>query len=149
MPNSAEKPRVFKFSEMAKETLWDGKLSRTAVRSDGAMVAVNWHQPGGARKAPHSHPFDQLVLIINGTLGLDVGGHEVVMGPGTAMRIPANVPHTGWTIGNEVVLNIDIFAPAREDYLFLAVNQDEYGAVPANQSKGEIPSLNNKEKATA
>lgn len=137
----SEKPQVFLFSEMPKEILWGGKLSRTAIRSDGAITAINWHQPNTPKKAPHSHPFDQLVLILSGTLGMLIGGEEFVMGPGSAMRIPANVPHTGWTIGDEVVLNIDVFAPAREDYLFLAVNQDEYGVVPANQSKGSIPSI--------
>ena len=80
---------------------------------------------------------------------LAFGASSVVMGPGTAMRIPAGVPHTGWTIGDEVVLNIDVFAPAREDYLFLAVNQDEYGEIPANQSQGAIPSIAGQEKANA
>jgi quercetin dioxygenase-like cupin family protein len=144
----SDKPRVFHFSEMPKEVLWDGKLTRTAIRSDHAITAINWHHPNTARKPPHSHPFDQLVLILSGTLGMQVGDDEFVMGPGTAMRIPANVPHTGWTIGEEVVLNIDVFAPAREDYLFLAVNQDEYGAVPANQARGAIPSVSGT-KATA
>lgn len=135
------KPRLFRWSEMPQEVLWDGKLARTAIRSDGAIVAINWHQPNTPRKPRHSHPFDQLVLIVTGTLMLDLDGEEVLMGPGTALRIPANVPHTGWTVGDEVVLNIDIFAPAREDYLFLAVNQDDYGEVSVPQSKGAIPSI--------
>ena len=137
----SKKLRVFRFSEMPKETIWEGKLSRTAIRSDNAITTLNWHQPGTSRKPPHSHPFDQLVLILSGTFGLQVGEEELVLSAGTAVRIPANVPHTCWTIGNEVVLNIDVFAPAREDYLFLAVNQDEYGPVPKNQSKGAIPSV--------
>lgn len=126
---------------MPKEVLWDGKLTRTAVRSDGAIVTINWHQPHMPRKAQHSHPFDQLVLIVSGTLQMSIGDDEVTMGPGTALRIPANVPHTGWTVGDEVVLNIDVFAPPREDYLFLAVNQSEYGEVQAGQARGEIPNF--------
>jgi len=137
----SQKHRVFRFAEMPKETIWEGKLSRTAIRSDHAITTLNWHQPGTLRKPPHSHPFDQLVLILSGTFGLQVGEEELVMPAGSAVRIPANVPHTGWTIGDEVVLNIDVFAPAREDYLFLAVNQDEYGTIPENQSKGVIPSV--------
>jgi quercetin dioxygenase-like cupin family protein len=146
-----EKLQVFSWSEMPKETLWDGKLLRTAIRSDGAIAAINWHQPNTPRKAQHNHPFDQLVLIVSGTLGMSVGDDEITLGPGTAVRIPANVPHTGWTIGDEVVLNIDIFAPVREDYLFLAVNQSEYGDVPAQQSKGTIPTIadNNSIKVSA
>jgi len=135
------KPRVFKFDQMPTETLWEGKLTRTALRSDEAIVAFNWHQPEAPLKAPHSHPFDQLVIIVSGTLGMRVGEHEIVLEPGSAVRIPANVPHTGWTIGNDVVFNIDVFSPVREDYLFLAANQDEYGDVPEGQSKGVVPSL--------
>ncbi len=144
-----EKPQVFSWSEMPKETLWDGKLTRTGIRSDGAIVAINWHQPNTPRKPQHSHPFDQLVLIISGTLGMSIGDEEVTLGPGSALRIPADVPHTGWTIGDEVVLNIDVFAPIREDYLFLAVNQSEYGEVTARQSKGEVPTIDHENSVEA
>ncbi len=135
------KPRVFRFAEMPKEVLWDGKLARTAIRSDAGIAAINWHQPDAPRKAPHSHPFDQLVLIVTGTLGMQIGDEEYVLPAGSAVRIPGGVPHTGWTIGDEVVLNIDFFAPVRDDYLFLAVNQDEYGPVPEGQSQGLVPTV--------
>jgi quercetin dioxygenase-like cupin family protein len=134
-------PVVYKWDEMPKEVLFNGDLTRTAIRSDGAIVTLNWHKPSDTRHKLHSHPFDQLVLIVSGTLVIVIEDKEYVMGPGTALRIPASVPHTGYAIGDEDVLNIDIFAPAREDYLFLAANQNEYGAVPEKQSKGGIPSL--------
>jgi hypothetical protein len=42
------------------------------------------------------------------------------------VRVPANAPHTGWPLGNDPVLNIDVFAPARKDYLDLVKYQKEY-----------------------
>lgn len=137
----SEPLQVYEWASMPKESLWGGKLVRTAIRSDGAIVTLNWHSPSAERHKPHSHPFDQLVMIVSGTLALFADGKEYVLGPGSALRIPANMPHTGYVIGGETVLNIDVFAPAREDYLFLAVNQSDYGAVPANQATGAIPTL--------
>jgi hypothetical protein len=43
---------------------------------------------------------------------------------GELLYIPARVPHVGRVVGDEVVLNVDIFAPIRDDYLYLAAHQD-------------------------
>jgi quercetin dioxygenase-like cupin family protein len=36
---------------------------------------------------------------------------------GDLLLVPPNVPHSMKVIGNETVLNLDVFSPAREDYL--------------------------------
>ena len=48
-----------------------------------------------------------------------------VSGPGPVLRIPPGARHTAWPKGDEVVLNVDVFAPARSDYLFLTNHQDD------------------------
>jgi mannose-6-phosphate isomerase-like protein (cupin superfamily) len=123
-------PRIFSWSEMPKQTLMNGLFERTALRSDGGLVTLNWFKPNAPKHAQHSHPFDQIALIVTGTLVMVIDGKEHVIGPGSAIYIPKDVPHTGYPQGDEPVLNIDIFAPAREDYLFLAVNQNDWGDVP-------------------
>jgi quercetin dioxygenase-like cupin family protein len=42
---------------------------------------------------------------------------------GEFLYIPAGTPHTGRVAGDEAVLNIDVFAPVRGDYLYLAEHQ--------------------------
>src|SRR6516225_11223367 len=96
---------------MPRESIAGGALTRTAVRTDDALVAFNWIQPGHPEVPHHSHPYDQLALILSGTLELDLDGDVYTVAAGELLYIPAGVPHTGKVIGDEVVLNIDLFAP--------------------------------------
>jgi hypothetical protein len=50
-------------------------------------------------------------------------GDENAVGPGELLYLPAGMPFLGRVIGDEVVLNLDVFAPAREDDLYLAAHQ--------------------------
>ena len=115
--------RVFNLDALPRETLFGGSLARTAIRSDGATVTLNWLSADFVKPAPHAHPFDQLSFVFQGTLMFEIDGQEYELGPGTAILIPPNALHTAWPKGEEVVLNVDVFAPARKDYDFLAAHQ--------------------------
>ena len=78
------------------------------------------------RFEPHSHPFDQTILIIEGSIMLELDGEEKECGPQTIVRVPAGVPHTGWPIGGKPVINMDVFAPPREDYLHITEYQKDF-----------------------
>jgi quercetin dioxygenase-like cupin family protein len=67
---------------------------------------------------PHSHSFDQIALITSGCGRYHVGetAHEV--GPGSVLLVPAGVTHFIETV-DETIENLDVFAPARDDYLHL------------------------------
>lgn len=41
----------------------------------------------------HTSPFDALVLVLEGSLTLTIGGSPVRATPGTVVRMPAGVPH--------------------------------------------------------
>jgi quercetin dioxygenase-like cupin family protein len=112
-----------RIAEMPRESVADGVLTRTAVRTDDAIVTFNWIRPGHPEVPPHSHPYDQLALILSGTLELDLDGDKYTVGSGELLYIPAGTPHAGRVVGEEVVLNVDVFAPIREDYLYLAAHQ--------------------------
>lgn len=122
------RPPIYRWSQLPREAILGGKLKRTALRTKHSIVTFNWFAPDAARAEPHTHPFDQLVMIVYGRLRLEVDGEILLLEPGTAVRIPPNVPHTAWPAEREEVLNIDVFAPIREDYLFLASHQqDDFG----------------------
>lgn len=125
MPAEAFHARI---AELPRESIADGVLTRTAVRTDDAIVTFNWIRPGHPEVPPHDHPYDQLALILAGTLELDLGGETYTVGAGELLYIPAGVPHAGRVVGDEVVLNVDVFAPAREDYLHLADHQSGAGS---------------------
>lgn len=93
-------------------------VSRRAFGTKDVMLVMNYCEPGMALR-PHSHDFDQIALIVKGHAVYHVGqvGHEV--GPGSILLIPAGQEHFIEPVGDEVVENIDVFAPARPDYLHL------------------------------
>lgn len=122
---------LYSWSELPRQALFDGNLSRTALRTDGALITFNWFEPGMPRPEPHSHPFDQLVMVVEGSLNLEIAAEVIEMPPGSAVRIPSGAAHTAWPAGDQRVLNIDIFGTVREDYLFLTHHQQEaFGSAP-------------------
>lgn len=123
MPNHVIHSR---FKDLPKESIANGALVRTALRGDNSMVVINWlHPTSEPSPPPHTHPFDQISLVLTGTLDFEVDGDHVLVGPGESLQIPADIPHTATVVGHEVVLNIDVYAPARPDYAHLTAHQDE------------------------
>lgn len=118
-----------KWSELPTFPLLGDTLIRSGFRSDGALLTFNAIKPDMKRWEPHSHPFDQIVVILEGSMMLEVEGQAMEMGPRTIARVPGDKMHTGWPIGGKPVLNIDIFAPPRPDYLFLTKHQTEFAPV--------------------
>ena len=121
MPDAPYHARI---ADMPRESIAAGVLTRTAVRTDGAIVTFNWIQPGHPEVPPHSHPYDQLALILEGTLELDLDGDKFTVAAGELLYIPAGVPHAGRVVGDDAVLNVDVFAPIRDDYLHLSAHQN-------------------------
>lgn len=107
--------------ELPRETVRRG-VERAAFRGENCMTVMNWLTPG-MQVSPHKHDFEQLVIIVQGRVRFHVGDDVIEAGPGGAIRIPAGVLHHAEPIGDEVVLNLDVFAPIREDYLHLVEHQ--------------------------
>lgn len=113
------------FADLPRESLFGGLLERSGVRTDGALVVFNWLDPGFDAGDRHDHPFDQLAFVFAGTMELDLDGQLHEIKSGEFLYIPAGLPHTARVPGGEQVLNIDVFAPPREDYAHLAETQPE------------------------
>jgi quercetin dioxygenase-like cupin family protein len=64
----------------------------------------------------HSHPHEQMGMMISGRLEFTVGGITRVLGPGDIWRIPGGVPHRVVALDGPAVA-LDVFHPIREDYL--------------------------------
>lgn len=115
-------PFTARFADLPR-TVLAADLTRAAVRTDDALVTFNWIEPGEPAPPHHDHPFDQLALILSGRFEFDLDGTPYPLEAGQLLYIPAGVPHTAHVIGDETVLNVDVFAPAREDYLPLTDHQ--------------------------
>lgn len=69
-----------------------GIASRVLAKTGGGNVTLFAFDQGEGL-SEHTAPFDALVLVLEGVLSLTIGGKAVVAGPGTVVRMPANVPH--------------------------------------------------------
>lgn len=92
----------------------DDNITRRMVVGEKEML-VHWEFKKGAVAARHSHPHEQIVMMVAGKMRFMVGDEETVMGPGDMLVVPSGVPHEGEAIEDTVV--IDIFSPPREDFL--------------------------------
>ncbi|HBB97983.1 MAG TPA: cupin domain-containing protein [Blastocatellia bacterium] len=64
----------------------------------------------------HTHPHEQMSLVISGRIRFFVEGEERIASPGDVLHFPPNCLHGATMMEEEVVL-IDIFTPLREDFL--------------------------------
>ena len=116
------KANVYRWDDLPKEHVRPG-VSRTAFRGDGALMVMNWLEPG-MEVRPHSHPFEQLAYILAGRVKFTVGDEVVEVGAGEVLRIPPDVVHCGEPVGDETAVNLDVFAPVRDDYRHLTAYQE-------------------------
>ena len=69
-----------------------GIASRVLARTAGGNITL-FAFDSGEELSEHTAPFDALVLTLDGTLTLTIGGKEVHATPQTVVLMPANVPH--------------------------------------------------------
>jgi quercetin dioxygenase-like cupin family protein len=69
-----------------------GIASRVLAKNGGGNVTL-FAFDAGEGLSEHTAPFDALVLVLDGSLSLTIGGKPVDAAPGTIVRMPANVPH--------------------------------------------------------
>ncbi|MEX6633777.1 cupin domain-containing protein [Hyphococcus lacteus] len=118
-----KKTPIYNWDELEREVVRKG-VSRAGFRGDNVLMVMNWLEPG-METNPHSHPFEQVVYIVQGQMRFHVGEDVVEGGPGSLIRIPPNVEHYGHPIGDETVMNLDVFSPIREDYRHLVEYQEK------------------------
>jgi quercetin dioxygenase-like cupin family protein len=63
----------------------------------------------------HSHPHEQMGLVLKGRARFIIGGVEKVLGPGDWYLAPGNVRHKVIVL-DEPCQVLDVFSPPREEY---------------------------------
>ena len=69
----------------------------------------------GHTEGPHTHEYEQMVYILQGTCDFYVDGEPNRLTAGCVMAVPPNIEHHIKAIGDEDVLNLDVFCPKRPD----------------------------------
>jgi quercetin dioxygenase-like cupin family protein len=85
------------------------------VASKNMMFSVVHLEPESV-VLEHSHPHEQMGILLEGRLDFTIGGVTRQLGPGDIWRIPGGVLHSVRALDGPAVA-LDVFHPIREDYL--------------------------------
>jgi len=99
---------------VSKHNIFPGVQIRTAACRE-MMLSLVTFEPNAVVQ-PHSHPHEQVGMVIEGKAHFFLGDEDRVLGPGDMYRIPGGVTHRVVALDN-VCKALDIFHPIRDDYL--------------------------------
>jgi quercetin dioxygenase-like cupin family protein len=103
------------WNKMPWQKVRDG-VERKSFTGEGGTLALHRLMPGHEPR-PHSHPHEQIVYILAGQIDFFIGDEVQRLGPGGLLVVPPNVMHHGIVVGDEPVLNLDVFTPKRPEYV--------------------------------
>ena len=101
--------------EVNGDEIAKGAIRKVLVHSKNLMLVYYEVEPGGGLS--HSHPHEQMGYIVKGSAELTAGGKTVQLGAGSSYIIDANEHHDFKITGKGTTIILDVFHPAREDYL--------------------------------
>ena len=108
------KPQFVRFDDVKPFELVMGVVGRPLF-GEGAMLNLIEFEPGSTVPL-HSHPHEQLGIVLRGMQALVIEGEAYELGPLEGYVLPGGVEHSAYC-GPEGALVVDIFQPIREDYL--------------------------------
>jgi len=89
--------------------------SNTAIVPANNVTLSFLHLSPGLKAKPHSHPHEQVVVLLKGEMELALDGKLYRVYAGEVGVLPGDVPHSGVTLDVECDV-LDIFSPARKDF---------------------------------
>ncbi|HTN76858.1 MAG TPA: cupin domain-containing protein [Pirellulaceae bacterium] len=99
--------------ECSRHTIFPG-VSIHTMAGQNAMLSLVEFEPLAVVE-PHSHPHEQLGMLLEGELTFYIGDEVRTLHAGQMWRIPGGVVHRA-VAGNQRVVALDVFQPIREDY---------------------------------
>lgn len=104
--------KYYNFEEMeAHDT---GERIQRVVAGEKLTVLRQTIRAGVDMYNPHSHPNEQMTIVLEGTARFACGGKEVVLGPGGVVVFPPNREHSTRNAGDGPLVLEEIFTPGVE-----------------------------------
>lgn len=88
-------------------------VTRKLVARGKDLMAMQVRFEAGAAGYRHSHPHEQLTLVLSGSFRFILGHTRHVIKTGESLSIPSNVEHEALAL--EAGELLDMFTPVRED----------------------------------
>ena len=105
---------VFNYDEIYPEDPGVG-VSRKILAYGGSLMSVEVSFKKGAIGSMHSHPHEQISVVLSGKFEYNEDGKKTVLKKGDSYYVKGGVPHGVLALEEGVLL--DIFTPIREDFL--------------------------------
>jgi quercetin dioxygenase-like cupin family protein len=103
--------RIVLRCELKPEYSAEPKVHTTIVAAGEHMQLIHaTFEPNGTY-AMHSHPHEQMSVVLKGRMRLTVGDEVREVGPGDMWYAPANVMHGGEILGDEALEFVDVYGP--------------------------------------
>ena len=99
--------------ELGRHTIFPGVHIRTTACEKMSMSVAELEPRAVVEE--HSHPHEQVGMVLAGRAVFIIGGEEKTLEAGDLYRIPGGVAHKVVALGESTVV-LDIFAPVREEY---------------------------------
>lgn len=90
-------------------------LSRRILAHNEKMMLVEHRMEASWVGARHSHPHDQMVYVIRGSLRFSCGQEEFEAVAGDSFVLKGGIEHSASALEPAIVL--DVFTPCRDDYV--------------------------------
>lgn len=90
-------------------------LTRRVLASSATLMLTEHTMEKGSVFPEHKHPHEQLAYLLSGQIIVEMDGAQFTVVAGDSFVVAPDVPHKVTALENSVAL--DIFTPAREDYL--------------------------------
>jgi mannose-6-phosphate isomerase-like protein (cupin superfamily) len=106
-------PQTYDLNDCAVETTGDRRFRVLFGPGRGCSVATQFVGQIPPGRAPdHSHPYDELVLVLDGVGIVHIGGTEEALSPGTCTHLPPGVSHCLENTGSTTMRVLGVFHPA-------------------------------------
>ncbi len=99
--------------ECARHTIFPGVTIKTCA-AEKMMLSLVDLEPHAVVEE-HSHPHEQVGMVLTGRVTFFIGSEQKTLGPGDMFRIPGNVPHRVIVL-DQPAKALDVFYPVREEY---------------------------------
>lgn len=114
--------------DLAQVELPGGYRGQYLYQGESCFIIATKVPPGAGGPPRHVHPSDQSYYVLEGTIDLALGADAVQVPAGSAVFIPAGLPHQNWNRGDVDEVHLEVIAPGVVPVQPVAVASDEVEA---------------------
>ncbi|MGZ0747421.1 cupin domain-containing protein [Haloparvum sp. AD34] len=117
-------PSVYNLEDVTPYRQEQG-FEQVVFRGVDQMVGFSQITPERPDSEPHTHPFEQMNMLVEGRLDFLVDGERLELEPYDTLAIPPEIPHTSRAVEGETATLL-AFWPLREDRVEGTAYQEEF-----------------------